>query len=97
MQENSRLSQMILRHWREHLPKMVEELRSRNQLEGTLAQAEEQTAELLYQLVSVQKLQYQTAWEMATREWGFLPTEDPQPASADSSQKPQPAPPATSE
>lgn len=84
MHENSRLSQMILSHWQEHRPQMVAELRSRNQLEETLAQAEEQTAELLYQLVSVQKMQYQEAWEVATREWAFLPTENRPPSSADS-------------
>jgi acyl carrier protein phosphodiesterase len=97
MQENSRLSHMILRHWQEHRPQMVEELRSQNLLEQTLAQAEEQTAELLYELVSVQKMQYQTAWEMATREWAFLPTEAPRPASTVSSRSPKKDPPATSE
>jgi hypothetical protein len=78
MHENTRLSQMILSHWQEHCPRMVEELRQQNQLENALAEAEERTADLLYELVSVQKLQYQVAWEMATREWAFLPTEDPQ-------------------
>jgi len=97
MPENSRLSHMILSHWQEHRPQMVAELRSRNQLEETLAQAEEQTAELLYQLVSVEKIQYQTAWEMATREWAFLPTEAPRPASRDSSLSQRKDPPATSE
>ena len=97
MQENSRLSHMILRHWQEHRPQMVEELKSRNQLEQTLAQAEQQTADLLYELVSVQKMQYQTAWEMAMREWAFLPTEAPRPASMDSSLNRKKSPLATSE
>jgi hypothetical protein len=96
MQENSRLSHMILRHWQEHRPQMVEELRNQSRLEQTLAQAEEQTAELLYELVSVQKMQYHTAWEMATREWAFLPTEDPRPISTPSSQSQKKSPPATS-
>ena len=97
MPENSRLSQMILRHWQEHRPRMVEELRSQNLLEQTLAQAEEQTADLLYELVSVQKMEYQAAWEMATREWAFLPTEAPRPASTDSNPSRKKNPPATSE
>jgi hypothetical protein len=96
MHENTRLRQMILRHWQEHHPRMVEELRSRNQLEETLNQAEEQTADLLYQLVSVKKMQYQTAWEMATREWAFLPTEASPPSSGDSSQNLKSNLPATS-
>ena len=86
MHEESRLRQMILRHWQEHRPQMVEGLRSQNQLEDRLAQAEEQTADLLYELISVQKMQYQEALEMATREWAYLPTEAPRPSPADSSQ-----------
>jgi hypothetical protein len=78
MHEKNRLSQMILSHWQEHCPRMVEELRAQNQLENSLAEAEQRTADLLYELISVQKLQYQDAWEMATQEWAFLPTEDPQ-------------------
>ena len=97
MQDESRLRQMILLHWQEHRPRMVEELRSQNLLEERLSQAEEQTADLLYQLVSVQKMQYQEAWEMATREWAFLPTEDPRPAFSDSSPSPKKNRPATSE
>jgi hypothetical protein len=96
MPENTRLRQMILRHWQAHRPRMLEELRSRNQLENTLTAAEERTADLLYELVSVRKLEYQTAWEMATREWAFLPTEACQPSSADSSRNPKSNLPATS-
>ena len=78
MHQQTRLRQMIQRHWQEHCPRMVEELRSQNHLENALSEAEERTADLLYELVSVQKLEYQVAWETATREWAFLPTEDPQ-------------------
>jgi hypothetical protein len=77
MQNESRLRQMILSHWQEHRPRMVEELRSQKVLKGSLDQAAEQTADLLYELVSVQKMQYQDAWEMATREWAFPPSEAP--------------------
>ena len=83
MHETSRLKQMILRHWQEHRPQMVAELRSQNQLEKSLQAAQEQTADLLYELISVQKLEYQEALEMATREWAFLPTEASRPASSD--------------
>ena len=78
MDEKTRLGQMILSHWQTHLPEMVAELRSRNNLEKALQEAEKQTADLLHELVSVQKMEYQAAWEIATREWAFLPTGDPQ-------------------
>lgn len=77
MDEKSRLREMILSHWCLYRPQLVEELRRSNQLEQSLSEAEERTSDLLYDLLSVKKLQYQEAWEMATREWAFLPTEVP--------------------
>jgi len=82
MPEKNRLSQMILSHWEEHCPRMVAELREHNHLENAVMEAEERTADLLYDLICVKKLPYREAWEMATREWAFLPTEDPLPSSA---------------
>jgi hypothetical protein len=96
MNESSRLRQMILQHWQEHRPRMVAELRERNQLENLLDSTEEATADLLYELVSAQKMQYQTAWEMATREWAFLPSADLPQSSGDSSRSLTPNHPATS-
>jgi hypothetical protein len=77
MDEKSRLREMILSHWCLHRPQMVEDLRSSNRLEEAISEAEGRTADLLYELVSVRKMQYQEAWEQATREWAFLPTEIP--------------------
>jgi hypothetical protein len=77
MPEKDRLSQLILRHWQEHCPRMVEELRAHNHLANALVEATERTADLLYELVSVQKLEYRVAWEMAMQEWAYLPSEDP--------------------
>ena len=77
MDEKNRLREMILSHWQEHLPQMVEDLRKSNQLQLAISEAEERTADLLYELLSVKKMQYQEAWELATREWAFLPTEGP--------------------
>jgi hypothetical protein len=77
MHEQTRLREMILSHWCLYRPQMVEELRRNNQLDQSLSQAEERTADLLHELLSVKKLQYQEAWELATREWAFLPTEVP--------------------
>ena len=77
MDEKNRLQEMILSHWLVHRPQMVEHLRKNNQLEQAITEAEERTSDLLYDLVSVKKIQYQDAWEQATREWAFLPTEGP--------------------
>ena len=77
MDEKNRLREMILSHWQAHRPQMVEELRQSNQLEQAISEAEERTADLLYELLSVKKMQYQDAWELATREWAFPPTEGP--------------------
>jgi hypothetical protein len=55
---------------------LVDELERTNQLQPVLRQAQEQTGDLLYNLTVVQKMDYHAAWELATREWAFLPEED---------------------
>ena len=77
MDKKNRLREMILTHWCLYRPQMVEDLRRNNQLEQSLSDAEERTADLLYELLSVKKLHYREAWELATREGAFLPTEVP--------------------
>ena len=77
MHEQTRLREMILSHWLVHRPQTVEELRRSNQLEQAISEAAERTSDLLYELLSVKKIPYQEAWEQATREWAFLPTEGP--------------------
>ena len=76
MGDESRLIEKILRHWQEHCPHMVEELRARNLLDNAIAEAESNTVDLLHKLLHEQKMNYQDAWEIATREWAFLPSED---------------------
>jgi hypothetical protein len=73
------LGHQILEHWQRHRPKMVESLESRNQLQRAIFAAQELTGNLLYELTVVQKMEYQRAWEIATREWAFLPDEEDQP------------------
>jgi hypothetical protein len=73
MTERTALGEAILRHWREHRPQMVSDLEKRHGLEEAILTAQEQTSDLLYELVSVKKMDYHAAWEMATREWAFLP------------------------
>ena len=73
------LGHQILEHWRHHRPKMVESLEGRNHLQRAIFAAQELTGNLLYELTVVQKMEYHRAWEIATREWAFLPDEEDQP------------------
>src|SRR5271165_3356804 len=98
MYERNRLGQMILEHWQKHLPQMVAELREANQLEQTIYEAQETTGDLLYELVSVQKMDYQAAWEIAMREWPLLPRPSrPQSSLPRTLTSRQPSPPTISE
>jgi hypothetical protein len=73
------LGHQILEHWRIHRPTMVEDLTKGNQLQQAVFAAQELTGDLLYELMVVRKMDYQFAWEIATREWAFLPDEEDQP------------------
>ena len=86
------LGHQILEHWRRHRPTMVEKLAKGNQLQQAVFAAQELTGNLLYELMVVQKMDYQFAWEIATREWAFLPDEEDQPQLVVRSSDPRPAP-----
>jgi len=73
------LGNQILEHWKRHRPMMVGNLERENQLQQAVFAAQELTGNLLYELTVVQKMDYQPAWEIATREWAFLPDEQDQP------------------
>jgi hypothetical protein len=73
------LGHQILHHWRSHRPKMVAALTRRNLLNHSIFAAQELTASLLHELAVVRKMDYQSAWELATWEWAFLPDEEDQP------------------
>lgn len=77
--ERTALAEKILKHWRAHLPRMVAELEKNNRLYEAVSEAQELTLDLFYDLVVVQKMDHQTAWEMATQELAFLPEEARQP------------------
>jgi hypothetical protein len=98
MYERNRLGQMILEYWQKHRPQMVAELREANQLDQTIYEAQETTGDLLYELVSVQKMDYQAAWEIAIREWALLPSPNRRQSSLSGTPtRSQPSPPAISE
>lgn len=71
-----RLSSLILDHWKHHHPKMLAQLQRENRTEEALHETAERFADLLYQLVSVKKVGYNQAWEMAINEF-LLPEESP--------------------
>jgi hypothetical protein len=83
----TRLGDLILKQWTDHRPGLIEELERTNQLQTALRQAQEQTGDLLYNLTVVQKMEYHAAWELATKEWAFLPP-DPEPPFSDHLHRP---------
>ena len=75
MKERTALGERILKHWRENRPQMVSDLENNNRLDQAVLEAQELTGDLLYELESVQKMDHHAAWELATRDWAFLPSE----------------------
>ena len=73
------LGHQILEHWKSHRPAMVQRLIQANQLQQAVFAAQELTGNLLYELTVLQKMDYQAAWDIATKEWAFIPDEQDQP------------------
>jgi len=65
------LGEKILKHWRDHCPQMVRDLERKGRLDQSVLEAQETTGDLLYELVSVKKMNYPAAWELATQEWAL--------------------------
>ena len=75
MPKSTRLRQTIHSHWLKYRPQMVEELTQTGQLSKALRNAEKRTVDLLYEFVSIRKIPYQEAWELATEEWRMPETQ----------------------
>ena len=88
MAEHDRLSSLLLEHWSRYHPSMLAQLKQQNRLQEELEKTAERFADLIYELVSVQKMEYHQAWEMAINQF-LLPEE--------SSSKNPSSPPAISE
>ena len=73
------LGHQILEHWSRYRPRMVAGLTAQNRLMSAIFAAQELTSSLLYELTVARKMDYQMAWELATKEWAFLPDEEDQP------------------
>ena len=72
--ERTALGEAILKHWREHRPQMVRDLELKGRLDQAVFAAQETTGDLLYEMVSVKKMNYPAAWELATQEWALPQT-----------------------
>jgi len=77
MTARTALGEAILKHWREHCPRMVNDLTKQGRLDQAVLEAQETTGDLLFELVSVKKMDYQAAWELAMQEWALPQPEDP--------------------
>ena len=74
MPDHDRLSSLILAHWSRYHPSMLARLQRENRLEETLEQTAQEMGDLIYELVSVKKIPYHQAWEIATAQF-LLPEE----------------------
>ncbi len=74
MPDHDRLSNLVLNHWSLYRPSMLAQLRRENRLEEALEETANQFADLLYELVSVKKMEHHQAWEIAISE--ILPPEE---------------------
>jgi hypothetical protein len=84
MTERTALGVAILKHWRDNCPQMVRDLEKENRLEQAVFEAQEKAGDLLYEMVSVRKMNYQDAWELAAQEWTLPQKEDPPPEASSS-------------
>jgi hypothetical protein len=75
MPDHDRLCSLILEHWSRYHPSMLAQLKQQNRLQEELEEAAEQFADLLFELVSVRKMEYHQAWELAVNQ--FLLPEEP--------------------
>ena len=69
MENQDRLSNLILTHWRNYQPKMLAQFERDGRLEKELNATAEAMAEMLYDLTVVQKLSYHQAWEIAVSQF----------------------------
>lgn len=76
MHETTHLSNLILRHWRIHRPRMVAQLQKTHQLAEAVSEAESRSMDLLYDLLHIRKMEYQEAWDLAMADW-LSPEETP--------------------
>ena len=74
----SPMSQQALKHWEQHRPKMVADLKKDGTLRKMAHEAHEQTLEEIKNLMN-RGMSYNQAWEMAREKYLFLPDEETAP------------------
>ncbi len=71
-----RLTSLLLKHWTEADPSKVSQLRQQHRLQEELKAKAEAFTDRMYELVSVNKMDYMEAWEMAVDQF-LIPEADP--------------------
>jgi len=89
MPDHDRLASLILTHWSLYQPLMLAQLQHQCSLQEELEKTADQFTDLMYDMVSVRKMEYHQAWELAVREI-LLPEE------SSSTSSPKKSPPETS-
>ena len=74
MPDHDGLSSSILAHWSRYRPSMMAQLQQTDMLQKALEDTTEHFANLMYELVSVRKMEYHQAWELAMQQF-LLPEE----------------------
>jgi hypothetical protein len=74
----------IREHWKKYRPQMYAELEKAGDLAESVYAAQERTSDLMNSLLDKGLPRHQ-AWELASEEWAFLPSEDDSPNSSDES------------
>ena len=84
----TRLETKILNYGQTHHPAMVKEMIQARTLQNRLHEAEKRAADLLYEYLSVQKMDYVEAWDLMMKE--LSPTSNPSPSPRATSESPNP-------
>jgi hypothetical protein len=74
MPDHDRLSSLILGHWTRYHPSMLVQLQLEGRLQQELEETAEQFSDLMYELISVNKMEYHQAWEIVIDQF-LLPEE----------------------
>jgi hypothetical protein len=91
MNNRDTLRNLILTHWQQYQPTMLAQFQRENRLEAELEATAQQFSDLMYELVAVKQMEYQSAWEIAIEHF-LLPEEE----SSEAFQSQNESPPATS-
>lgn len=62
------LINLLLNHWQQHLPKMYQQFLREDRLQKELERAAEATSDRLHELIVIQKLSDNRAWEIVRAE-----------------------------